>query len=168
MFPLGHLGLPLGVARALRRRRDPRPLPPGAGWLALGALGPDLVDKPLSLLAEPLSNGRTFGHTLASALFLLLVGGLARRGRRARAPLLLALGWASHLVLDRMWNRPETLFWPLLGASFPRGEPIRHPGALLAFLRDPWNLGGEVAGGLVLALLAWEALRLRRRAREGA
>ena len=32
--------------------------------------------------------------------------------------LALAIGSLAHLVLDRMWREPSTLFWPILGLTF--------------------------------------------------
>jgi hypothetical protein len=87
----------------------------------IGSVLPDLIDKPLFLLfGNSLElSGRDYAHTLILGL-LLLIGGLVlnRYGR----PWLLVVSLSSfmHLVLDRIWNKPVTLFWPLMGPL--RGE----------------------------------------------
>ena len=63
MLIFGHLGLTLGVARALSREVDVR-------WVAVAALLPDLLDKPLRVLAPFFTQGntRTVGHSLTVML----------------------------------------------------------------------------------------------------
>src|SRR5216683_3336115 len=100
MFPLGHVGIGLRLIPARLRSRM------RWGWLALGCVLPDLIDKPLWLAArgiagDPLQLGlasgtRLFGHTL------LLVAALAIAGRSLRSVTLqaLSLGALTHLLLD--------------------------------------------------------------------
>ncbi len=66
MLIFGHIGLTLGVARALSREIDAR-------WVAVASLLPDLIDKPLRYVLAPAftqGNTRTVGHSLT----VLLVG----------------------------------------------------------------------------------------------
>src|SRR6266568_1204707 len=66
MLVFGHIGLTLGVARALSREIDAR-------WVAVASLLPDLIDKPLRYVLAPVftqGNTRTVGHSLT----VLLVG----------------------------------------------------------------------------------------------
>src|SRR5437899_8771220 len=66
MLLFGHIGLTLGVARALSRESDAR-------WVAVASLLPDLIDKPLRYVLAPgftQGNTRTVGHSLT----VLLVG----------------------------------------------------------------------------------------------
>ena len=97
MFVFGHVGIGSWLARPLARPGELR-------WLVLGTLLPDLLDKPLYyglVLATSrraadlglISGTRTFGHTLLAALLVLL----AVRGRRGA---MVALGMATHLLLD--------------------------------------------------------------------
>ena len=152
MFPLGHAGLALVAAR--RWGADPR-------WAALFALGPDLLDKPLSVLVPSLVSGNTrnFGHT-ALAAAVLLAALLAARGRLRGARLLWCC-WAGHLVLDRMWLDPNPVifYWPLRGA-FPRPDRQGYTEHYL----DPWYVGGELAGLLFLVFFV-RRHRLADRAR---
>ncbi len=158
MFPLGHMGLTVGLGFLLTRR----------GWLAppadyrvllVGSLLPDFVDKPLALALG--IDGRNVAHSLlvVALLTLVLVGprlGQSRSAvpvaRRLALPLpLLTLGLWTHLLLDRMWHSTHALFWPFQGVAFPAGG-LGLPG-LLAGLGDPYVVAGEVVGLGVLALL---------------
>ncbi len=88
--------------------------------LFIGALLPDIIDKPLGIYILKIQNGRIYAHTL---LFLMIIGAAGYflyRSRRQIWLLTLAAGTLAHLVLDQMWQTPATLFWPLMGLSFPR------------------------------------------------
>src|SRR3954470_19039355 len=97
MFVLGHVGIGPRLLFGLRQR-----LP--AGWLALGCVLPDLIDKPLfyGLLwteghADALIAGsRSIGHSGVFFLLLLAVALLAR----SRLLQALCAGVATHLALD--------------------------------------------------------------------
>jgi membrane-bound metal-dependent hydrolase YbcI (DUF457 family) len=131
--------------------------------VALGALLPDLIDKPLGkiLLRGPLdNNGHVFGHTLLFTLTVLLPGAylLARAGD----PRLFAMAVAAltHLALDPVNHAPQTLLWPLLGFDFPH----------ISFLDLRATIITEAVAGLAM-LMAAVALQRRGRleqfAREG-
>lgn len=84
---------------------------------ALGAVLPDLIDKPLGhiILAGTVNYGRIYFHGL-TILFLILIAGLLLYHYRRRFGLLaLAAGMASHQFLDGMWRHPIEWFWPFLG-----------------------------------------------------
>lgn len=180
MFVFGHVGLTwagtLLVARLSRRlppwgRQAQRAVSRAATrakrysvaaidyrLLILGAILPDLIDKPLGvfLLREQISDGRFFAHSL---LFVSVIGmtSLVWRGEARRFLIPLALGLAAHLVLDRMWMQTDILFWPLRG-WLPERQDVSHwPEQMLELLfSDPYNYISEVVGaGIVAALLAW-------------
>lgn len=165
MFPLGHLGLTLAlVAWPLKR---PLPMRVDYRVLLAGALLPDLIDKPLSLVLGV--GGRAMAHTLLFVLglillFLLLLRTQATSPRRSAIWtaifLALAIGSSTHLILDRMWMQPEILFWPFLGLAFPLD-----PFDLFNFLegyRDPYVLIGDILGALAIGYLAWRHRIYRR------
>lgn len=130
MFVFAHLGIGSLLVRpwtqGLRRR-----------WVLLGTLLPDLIDKPLYYGLSWItgkhgaelglfSGTRTFGHT---GLFLILLA-LASFSRRSLVLAALALGAASHLLLDhlsdtvglsggRSAGNIKGLLWPVLGIQFP-------------------------------------------------
>ncbi len=84
MLLFGHLGITLGVylglgtfISRLRVIIDPR-------YLAIGALLPDLIDKPIGrvIFASTLANGRIIGHTLLFTLLIALTGAPVREKKR--------------------------------------------------------------------------------------
>lgn len=89
-------------------------------WLipcSIGAILPDLIDKPLGylVLSSSIGYGRIFTHTLALAL-LIVAAGIAYWGFR-RDPGLVALGIGilSHQALDLMWRQPVNWYYPFRG-----------------------------------------------------
>lgn len=105
------------AALALAKRVDCR-------VLLLGAVLPDLIDKPLGvfILGSVFSYGRIFAHTIVFAVALSAFAGYLFVVKRKTWPLALAGGSVMHLVLDQMWLAPTVLFWPLFGWSFPRHD----------------------------------------------
>src|SRR5674476_459116 len=76
MLLFGHLGITLGIffglgifIPRLRTIIDPK-------YLVIGALLPDLADKPIGrvIFASSVANGRIIGHTILFSLLLLLIG----------------------------------------------------------------------------------------------
>jgi hypothetical protein len=83
-----------------------------------GALLADLVDAPFG--------GARVLHTLVWSVGFLMVVMLGTRGQRLRRRRLLALpiGTFCHLLLDGMWTRTSTFWWPFFGWRFDgRGLP---------------------------------------------
>ncbi len=166
MFPLAHIGI--GTHLVPRARREALPW----RWLALGCLLPDLIDKPIWLVARwlgaelpHLEIARLFGHTA----WLAAAFALAARFSRDRRLTAIAFGIPTHLLLDVVtdWGRGGGwgvwkiwLFWPL---ALPRlhvltaaVSPLQELGAEL---RLPVNWIAEAIGALILL----RDLLLRRR-----
>jgi len=132
-------------------------------WLMLGALLPDLIDKPIGslLFVDTFDSHRLWGHTMLFPVVMLAVAMLAfRRGSAARKnALAVVLGVFIHLLLDGAWLRPEGFLWPLFGFDFPRmanhqlGELVR------SMITNPMVIAGEVFGLAYLVLLWWRYLR---------
>ena len=172
MLFAGHVGLTLAVAkygpraiadirRRLRPTADSRTFKPL--WterlddraLAVGAILPDIVDKPLALFIAPTLVGyslRSYGHTLAFAVILLAVGVALAAWTKRRWPVVLALSSAGHLILDMMWFSHRILLWPLSGYTFS-------PRSIHQWGPDPDALyfGAEFLG---LAVVVWVGCRL--------
>jgi inner membrane protein len=129
--------------------------------LALGALLPSLVDKPLTLLfPDTFPAARTLGHTLVVAAALLVAALLAtRRGRRRRAWMAVVIGVFLHLILDAMWTQADVLFWPAFGWAFPPDAGGGGWPSVLAPLTDrvSWVLE---AIGLTYLVVLWRRERL--------
>jgi hypothetical protein len=133
MLLFGHMGVTLGVffglvflIPQLKTIIDPT-------YLVIGSLLPDLIDKPLGTIIFPsaIANGRMITHTLLFSFTLLLTGLYLYNKSGDIKVLSLASGSIFHLVEDRMWKSPRTLFWPLIGWSF-RKSP-RHTGLKYLF-----------------------------------
>src|SRR5262245_9824471 len=139
MLLFGHVGLTIGLARALSREVDIR-------WVAVASMLPDIVDKPLRYVIAPAftqGNTRTVGHSLTVLCVSMLVVLLLRRTIRGAGVVALVL--PVHLFLDSMWL-PDTrvsLLWPWAGNEFPPVYEEGLPGLwdhLLGGLGSPVNL----------------------------
>lgn len=131
-------------------------------FLSLGALLPDLIDKPLGTIvfAESLATGQHVGHSLAfSSILMALVLLLTSRGQRRRRLMAVAIGSLFHLALDAMWTVKETFLWPAFGWGFPPGPEDYWSGLLQRLTSDPWILVQEGIG-LVYLLYLWRRARL--------
>lgn len=125
-------------------------------WFLLGALLPDLVDKPLgrAIFGDYFQNGRIFFHTLLVLCLMLAVGLLLRRRGDVRI-LSLAAGMAIHLFLDAIWIFPETALWPFLGPFLRFPETGSFWSRLLEQLSNPFTVVTELFGLLALAISLW-------------
>jgi len=166
MLVFGHIGWTLGLARALSREIDAR-------WVAVAALLPDLIEKPLRVLAPGFTQGntRTGGHALTVMLVGMVLVAFPLR-RTIRGAWVVALALPVPLLLDGMWmpDMRVSLLWPWAGSAFPPLDEVGVQGLvahLLYDLADPVNLAGELGGLLVLGCLwRWGGLAdATRRAR---
>jgi len=114
--------------------------------VVLGALLPDLVDAPFG--------GARVLHTVVASVVLLGVVMIATRGRRIlrRRLIFLPVGTFLHLVLDGMWARTHTFWWPAFGWSLPDRLPAFDHGVGLLVAQ-------EMAGAVALAW-CWSRFRL--------
>jgi hypothetical protein len=171
MWPWEHLAFAyLWYSAWTRFAWGERPTPRAAVAVAAGALGPDLVDKPLAWWLGALPAGRSLAHSLVVVgpllVALLLV---APRTDEVRAGVGFALATLSHLAGDVLYplvTKGELavafLAWPLVPApagSGVTGDPFAHVAALggdlVALLATPRGalllgvdallLGGAVA-----------------------
>ncbi len=121
MFLLAHLlaGMLLGLVFALISG-DRRAVAVGA----LGAVLPDLIDKPLGLIVLKgiVDAGRIYVHGLLVLMILFAAGMLLWRYRATVLGIVLAVGVLSHQIMDRMWTHPVAWFYPMLG-PYPRHAP---------------------------------------------
>ena len=174
MLLFAHPGITLGVsavlAGGLNRQRNPLSWFASLSryldirWLLVGSLLPDIIDKLVGqyLFRDTFNNGRIFSHTL---LFLIIVSALGfyllKKYRRTWM-LALAAGTFTHLVLDEIWTSPVTLFWPLLGFSFPSIELEGWASSIWeALFSDPRIYMPEVVG--LVILLIFSLLIIRRK-----
>lgn len=86
-------------------------------FLLLGSMLPDIIDKPLAFLG--FGNGRFITHTLLVTVIFLLTGFFISLNYKKTWLLAVAWGMCAHLILDYMWQTPQTLLWPIYSWSFP-------------------------------------------------
>ena len=135
MYPVAHMAAAVGGVwlgeRVLNRVRG---VVPSAvwridfRWVAVGALLPDVIDKPLAragidALSYDQTAGHSIGHTLLVSLAVLAAGSLLASRGEARL-LWLGLGCATHLLVDPVVAYPGVLLWPLFGFDFPESKGI--------------------------------------------
>lgn len=133
-------------------------------FLLVGSLLPDIIDKPVGYVffRETFSSGRIFSHTLVFALLLGVMGVYVYRRYHRNWLATLATGSTMHLVLDRMWEDPHTLLWPLYGVAFRRDDPTGWvPGIVRGLFTEPGEYVPELLGLAVLVLLVWVLWRRR-------
>jgi membrane-bound metal-dependent hydrolase YbcI (DUF457 family) len=110
-------------------------------WVALGALLPDLIDKPITwsgILGDN-TGGHFIGHALMFQVGLLLFGLLlARQGRWGLA--LVAIGALSHIAADATTHVPRTVLWPFV--TIPPSWNSTVVGAT--------NIAGELIGSIIV------------------
>jgi len=149
---LWHLGMTTLIARYVFR--DPAM---DLRWLAVGAILPDIVDKPIASIVwnDVFHTHRVFAHALLTpAVALLLVMVVTKRATPARkAAIVVVLGWFVHLVLDGVWASPEGFLWPLFGFDFPPIAGSDFGTLLTDMLSNPLVWVGEVVGAGYLVYL---------------
>jgi len=165
MLPIGHVAYAWGGLRLLQRRgslfRDV-----DYRLVALAAMTPDLSDKALALSGlSKHRTGQVWAHTLFFCHLPVLLATLIFR----RHWLPYALAFSSHLLTDRMWRFPHTLFHPFFGRRFGDWRDLNSLGGMVDAYREvlredrltiPLELGG-------FAIVLWLGLsnRLYRPAR---
>lgn len=129
---------------------------------ALGAVLPDLVDKPLGYLILGTivdGGGRIYMHGLLFLLLLFFVGVLILH-RTGRADLVaVGVGVFSHQVLDLMWRQPKNWLYPFLG-PFPSAGHVQDY-FLIGFIREISSPAEWVMGFISLLVLFFYLRRNR-------
>jgi hypothetical protein len=145
MYLLGHLGIGLGLAwmasRTSKRAIDYR-------LVLLGAILPDLIDKPLGVALN--LESRLWAHTLVFLGTVLAMSAVPR----VRKLLFVGVGVATHLLLDRIWEMPWVAVWPAFGSAFPADDGVNLFRILEVLWTDPVVFVGEVVGVIVLVAFA--------------
>lgn len=150
LFVFGHIGLTISAFSAYSwadlKFRGNRSLPPiDYRFIIVGAMLPDIVDKPLGIWIWPNlvdHSLRSIAHGLLFGMIVLGIGGLLVAAGRRPSFLLLSIASLGHLILDRMWRHPAIFLWPALGWDFaneysdPGEWASGHLANLLTFFTD--------------------------------
>jgi hypothetical protein len=129
MMPPGHVAVTWGVSTLLQKR----PSRLDYRLLALAAMLPDLIDKPLAMLV--FTQAHTSQLVAHSLLFHVAVLVLALLFWRKQIPCVLAFN--GHLLADRMWRHTESFWWPLFGRqTFWEFKVMNSPQAMASVYWD--------------------------------
>jgi hypothetical protein len=175
MLPTGHIEFTWAALNLVQRRPG---LFRNADYrlMAVAALAPDLLDKPLAVTVYRDTAAALFwGHNLwlHGAIWLAAWGiaaGVSRLRRMAgRAHVkppeevwfAYLLAFSGHLLADRMWGFQESLFYPLGAGHWHTwvhvGEPAAMLHAYLTIIRTtPILIVFEIAGAALLAWFIWD------------
>lgn len=84
---------------------------------AIGAVLPDLIDKPIGhiLFADAIGYGRIYTHTLLFCFALMVIGLVIAKYKKTPVVPALAVGILSHQILDLMWLEPINWLYPVMG-----------------------------------------------------
>jgi membrane-bound metal-dependent hydrolase YbcI (DUF457 family) len=166
MFLLGHIGISIGIISLitfwyLGRNRSGNPSGNSTKgidfrFVIVAAILPDIVDKIVGLVIfkEEFSNGRLFTHSIiiVGILSIFLYWAVRFKTGQSRQSVFYILPTYLHLLLDRMWEEPHTMFWPLFGIDFPRID-VKISDYLSLLMSEPYILTGEILGSIILILL---------------
>lgn len=132
----------------------------------LGALLPDLIDKPLGMfiLRDELSSARIFAHTILFQVILLLAA-LVLLFRFSKA-WLFTIFFTSlwHLVLDKMWQQRSVVLWPFYGDGFVKENVDAWVEYIIKkAIFKPYAYTGEIIGIAILIVLVISLYKRRKR-----
>jgi membrane-bound metal-dependent hydrolase YbcI (DUF457 family) len=167
MYILAHLAAGLGIGLLLAwLLRDNRWVIPSA----IGAVLPDLVDKPLGhiVLGASLNYGRIYMHTMGAFLVVLAFGIVWWRWKGSPFFLAIAIGMLSHQILDAMWLEPWNWLYPFRGPfRDPHGEQYDLLTGIMGEITSPveWAAGSVLIPAVLLLFGPESFARVFRRHR---
>jgi inner membrane protein len=125
----------------------------------LGSLLPDIIDKIPWLFASSdiFPSGRDYGHTFLFNLLLFICGLILLKYKKSWL-LIISSSSVIHLILDRMWNNPVALWWPLLGPFHPIGTTGWLSNILHALFSDPGTYIPEIIGLLIILVITYKLI----------
>jgi hypothetical protein len=150
MFVLGHVGFAFGIFFLVMYFKPEWQPKFDVRWLALGIMLPDIIDKTIGLLIfrQYIDNGRIYAHSLLFSFAILFIALYFRD----RWTISVSFGTWTHLAFDRMWEVPETLFWPAFRWDFPQigFDPSKWIEMLLT---NPYIYISEIIGAGIMLFL---------------
>jgi hypothetical protein len=116
---------------------------------------PDIVDKILGMVIfkEEIANGRIMTHSAVLLAFLSISAiNVAQIRIRFRHLKYYILPPFIHLLLDRLWEDPQTLLWPLLGQGYERLD-VEFGDYFTILLSNPYIYISEIIGAAIIIFL---------------
>ncbi|MEM7530968.1 MAG: hypothetical protein AAF639_02225 [Chloroflexota bacterium] len=166
MLPPSHIAYTwLGLSLAQEHLDAPQDI--DYRWMAVAAVGSDLVDKPLALayFYKRYKSAVLFAHTLIAYLSVILFAYQKAKGteqtQEKKTIWIFALAIVGHGVCDRIWDFHDTFYWPFRGWRFhvwgKEGGKQEDIGQAywVTFTRRPELWIWEVGGLLALLWFAW-------------
>lgn len=152
MFPIFHVFLPVfmwEVWELLSSKKKLKNAPVYRFWLIIGAILPDLVDKPLSILFPTIFSGRGIAH--APFIIVIFCGILYFLAKRKDMVISLGIGMIFHLLLDLPGNIPW--FWPFV--EYPI-LPADIDSYFYTLLHNPLIITTELIGLVGGIMILWK------------
>jgi inner membrane protein len=164
MILFGHIGITTAVVNSYKKVVKPRKLDIDYRFVILGAILPDLVDKPIvSFFTNSVGRGERFiGHTLAFSIGVLLIGVINLVLRKRTSLLILGVGSLIHTLLDLMWVFPKTYLFPIYGFNIPM---ILDPGKIPLYAKLYFSIYSylfwEIVGLFIIYKYCFKKMKLR-------
>jgi len=130
-------------------------------FVIIGSLFPDIIDKPIGryFFNNTFGTGQLYCHTLLFAVLLFLAGFLITFKYKNSFMLMLAFGTFIHLLLDRMWQKPNILLWPLFGFGIEKSPPVPFGTYLWDLVsrlyKTPWVGIPELIAAIIIIWFVW-------------
>ncbi len=116
MYPVAHVAIAVGAAKAGERLFPARLLPLDYRMAGMGGLLPDLIDKPIAWFIVPsVGDDHLWAHSVWLPMILIGAGLLLHHYSVSARLILLGLGASTHLIFDPVATDAQKLLWPLLG-----------------------------------------------------
>jgi inner membrane protein len=137
-------------------------------FIIIGSLLPDIIDKPIGryFFNDTFGTGHLYGHTLLFAVLFFIAGFVIAFKYKNSFMLVLAFGNFVHLILDRMWQEPDVLLWPLYGFKFAKASPIPFGTYLWDLIqqlfRTPWAGIPEFIAAIITVWFLWLLWRQKK------
>lgn len=130
--------------------------------LFIGAMLPDIIDKPVHMLE--ITAGRGIAHTL---LFFIVLFFITLRIKRP----ILSFAAGTHILIDKMYMYPKLALWPLFGWRIP-SPPYDTSFYIEILMNNVFVQRTELLGMMVVGAFAayyrlYEPTRLKKALRKG-
>jgi inner membrane protein len=164
MIFFGHIGITTGIARfyekIFKKNKLKNNLDIDYRFIILGAVLPDLVDKPIQAVVDRgiVLEGKLIGHTLLFALFFIIMGYICLKQKKNTKVLTVGICCLIHTILDIMWVFPNVYFYPIYGIRFPLHLDSSNLPAY-AYMYLSFYKGFEIIGLVIMAKCYYKSIK---------
>lgn len=171
MLIFGHVGLTMAIVRTCEYAAEGKSKRYNDNIdyriVILGALLPDIIDKPLvqALYGLNAHSGHFIGHSFLFSGALIIIGIISLLRGRKNSVLLLGVGSLIHQILDKLMLLPNVFLLPVLkkgssiipqqlyflhGVTEPIYRTVPYLGEVKLYLMEPYVYIPEVIGFLII------------------